>query len=165
MTGAGGGLGRVYALELAQRGARVVVNDYGGARDGSGAGAASAADAVVAEIVQAGGAAIANYDSVATREGGEAIVKAALDAYGRVDILINNAGILRDKSFANLTPEMWEGVLARAPARGVQRDAAGVPGDEGEGLRSDRDDDVGGGPVWELWAERTIRRPRWGWWA
>jgi len=112
VTGAGGGLGRVYALELAKRGAKVVVNDLGGARDGTGTGSARPADAVVQEIVAAGGEAIANYDSVATLEGGETIVQTALDSFGRVDILVNNAGILRDKSFAKMTPELWEGVLA-----------------------------------------------------
>ncbi len=111
VTGAGGGLGRVYALELAQRGAKVVVNDLGGARDGSGSGSARPADAVVREIQEAGGEAIANYDSVATPEGGEAIIQTALNQFGRVDILINNAGILRDKSFAKMEPAMWEGVL------------------------------------------------------
>ncbi len=110
VTGAGGGLGRAYALELAQRGAQVVVNDLGGARDGTGA-SASMADAVVQEIIEAGGQAVANYDSVATLEGGENIVQTALDNFGRVDILINNAGILRDKSFANMTPEIWQVVL------------------------------------------------------
>jgi NAD(P)-dependent dehydrogenase (short-subunit alcohol dehydrogenase family) len=112
VTGAGGGLGRVYALELAKRGAKVVVNDLGGARDGSGAGSTSSADAVVQEIIAAGGEAVANYDSVATVEGGENIVKTALEHFGRVDILVNNAGILRDKSFVNMTPKMWEPVLA-----------------------------------------------------
>ena len=111
VTGAGAGLGRVYALELARRGARVVVNDFGGARDGSGAGSASPADAVVAEIRQLGGAAVANYDNVATSQGGENIVKTALDAFGRVDILVNNAGILRDKSFSRMEPENWHAVL------------------------------------------------------
>jgi NAD(P)-dependent dehydrogenase (short-subunit alcohol dehydrogenase family)/acyl dehydratase len=110
VTGAGGGLGRVYALELARRGARVVVNDLGGARDGMGA-STRPADAVVQEITAAGGEAVASYDTVATQEGGEKIVQTALDHFGRVDILINNAGILRDKSFAKMTPEMWVGVL------------------------------------------------------
>ena len=111
VTGAGGGLGRIYALELAKRGAKVVVNDLGGARDGTGQ-STSMAEAVVKEITDAGGQAIANYDSVTTLEGGENIVQTALDHFGRVDILINNAGILRDKSFAKMTPEMWEAVLA-----------------------------------------------------
>jgi NAD(P)-dependent dehydrogenase (short-subunit alcohol dehydrogenase family)/acyl dehydratase len=111
VTGAGGGLGRVYALELAKRGAKVVVNDLGGPRDGLGDGSSRPADAVVEEIVAAGGEAVANYDSVATLEGGQNIVETALAQYGQVDILINNAGILRDKSFAKMTPEIWEGVL------------------------------------------------------
>ncbi len=110
VTGAGGGLGRSHALALAARGAKVVVNDLGGARDGSGAGS-EMADAVVAEIVAAGGEAVANYDSVATAEGGHAIVATALDAFGRIDIVINNAGILRDSSFAKLEPEAFDLVL------------------------------------------------------
>jgi len=104
ITGAGGGLGRSHALEMAKRGAQVVVNDLGGAVDGSGSGSA-AADLVVKEIEAGGGTAVANYDSVATPEGGEAIVQTALDNFGQVDILVNNAGILRDKSFAKMTPE------------------------------------------------------------
>ena len=112
VTGAGAGLGRAYALELANRGARVVVNDLGGARDGSGAGSAGPADKVVEEIQAAGGEAVANYDSVSTPEGGEAIIQKAVEAFGRVDILINNAGILRDKTLLNMTPEEWETVLA-----------------------------------------------------
>jgi NAD(P)-dependent dehydrogenase (short-subunit alcohol dehydrogenase family)/acyl dehydratase/putative sterol carrier protein len=112
VTGAGRGLGRAYALELARRGARVVVNDPGVARDGSGEVTGAVADEVVAEIRALGGEAVANTDSVTTPEGGERIVQTAIDAFGRVDILINNAGILRDKSFANMTPEMWEAVLA-----------------------------------------------------
>jgi NAD(P)-dependent dehydrogenase (short-subunit alcohol dehydrogenase family)/acyl dehydratase/putative sterol carrier protein len=111
VTGAGAGLGRAYALELARRGAKVVVNDLGGARDGSGDGSAAPADQVVSDIKAAGGEAVANYDNVATAEGGEAIVKTALDAFGTVDILINNAGILRDKSFVKMEPENWHSVL------------------------------------------------------
>ena len=111
VTGAGAGLGRVYALELAKRGAKVVVNDLGGGRDGSGEGSSSPADKVVDEIKALGGDAVANYDSVATAEGGANIVKSALDAFGTVDILINNAGILQDKSFLKMTPENWHIVL------------------------------------------------------
>jgi NAD(P)-dependent dehydrogenase (short-subunit alcohol dehydrogenase family) len=110
VTGAGGGLGRTYALEFARRGAKVVVNDLGGKADGTGAGH-SMADKVVDEIEQAGGKAIANYDSVSTPEGGEAIVRSAVDAFGKVDIVVNNAGILRDKTFAKLEPQDLEIVL------------------------------------------------------
>jgi len=111
VTGAGAGLGRAYALELARRGAGVVVNDLGGARDGSGKGSKSPAEQVVEEIKRAGGEAVANYDNVATPEGGQNIVRTALDAFGRVDILINNAGILKDKSFLKMEPENWQAVL------------------------------------------------------
>ncbi len=102
VTGAGGGLGRCHALLLGSRGAKVVVNDLGGKTDGSGA-SQSAADTVVKEITEAGGTAVANYDSVSTPEGGEAIVQTAMDNFGQVDILINNAGILRDKTFAKMS--------------------------------------------------------------
>jgi NAD(P)-dependent dehydrogenase (short-subunit alcohol dehydrogenase family)/acyl dehydratase/putative sterol carrier protein len=111
VTGAGAGLGRIYALELAKRGAKVVVNDLGGARDGSGDGSKGPADRVVDEIKALGGKALANYDSVATVEGGEHIVESAMDAFGTVDIVINNAGILRDKSFLKMEPENWQIVL------------------------------------------------------
>lgn len=110
VTGAGGGLGREHSLLLGRRGAKVVVNDLGGAVDGTGSGQ-TMADKVVEEIRAAGGEAIANYDSVTTPEGGEAMVKVALDAFGGVDIVINNAGILRDKSFPKLTNEELESVL------------------------------------------------------
>ncbi|MCF8110660.1 MAG: SDR family NAD(P)-dependent oxidoreductase [Desulfobacteraceae bacterium] len=112
ITGAGGGLGRAYALELASRGARVVVNDLGGARDGTGDGSTAPAQKVADEIKAAGGEAVANYDNVATPEGGENIIKCAMDNYGRVDILINNAGILQDKSFIKMEPENWNAVLS-----------------------------------------------------
>ena len=107
VTGAGAGLGKTYALELAKRGAKVVVNDLGGARDGSGA-SHNAADVVVDEIKKAGGQAVANYDSVATVEGGENMVKTAVDNFGKLDILINNAGILRDKSLSKMTEQEWD---------------------------------------------------------
>jgi NAD(P)-dependent dehydrogenase (short-subunit alcohol dehydrogenase family) len=101
VTGAGGGLGRAHALALARRGAKVVVNDMGGARDGSG-GSASAAQAVVDEIRTAGGEAVANHASVTDFAAVQAMVQDAMDAWGRVDILVNNAGILRDKTFAKM---------------------------------------------------------------
>jgi len=110
VTGAGGGLGRCHALLLAERGARVVVNDLGGSASGEGSDE-TAADRVVAEIEAAGGVAVANHDSVATAEGGEAIVAAALDAFGQVDVVVNNAGILRDQSFAKMSPENVDAVI------------------------------------------------------
>ena len=110
ITGAGGGLGRCHALELARRGARIVVNDLGGSVSGEG-GDKSPADHVVEEIEALGGEAVADANSVATAEGGEAIVKTAMDAFGTVDIVINNAGILRDKTFHNLTPDLVEPVI------------------------------------------------------
>jgi NAD(P)-dependent dehydrogenase (short-subunit alcohol dehydrogenase family) len=110
VTGAGGGLGRAHALELARRGARVVVNDLGGAVDGSG-GSSKAAQDVVAEIEALGGKAIANGGSVGDREGAQSIVRDAVQVFGTVDILINNAGILRDKSFAKMPLDDFELVL------------------------------------------------------
>jgi NAD(P)-dependent dehydrogenase (short-subunit alcohol dehydrogenase family) len=110
ITGAGGGLGRSHALLLASRGAKVVVNDLGGAFDGTGAGT-TMAEKVAEEIRAAGGEAVPNYDGVDTWAGGQAIVKTALDAFGKVDILINNAGILRDKSFMKLDEEDIDKVL------------------------------------------------------
>jgi NAD(P)-dependent dehydrogenase (short-subunit alcohol dehydrogenase family) len=110
VTGAGGGLGRCHALDLARRGARVVVNDLGGAMDGTG-GNSEAALAVVEEIKAAGGEAIANGGSVADEKGAKSLVADAMDAWGRVDILINNAGILRDKSFAKMSMEDFRTVV------------------------------------------------------
>lgn len=110
VTGAGGGLGRQHALLLASRGARVVVNDLGGSVSGVGADTGPA-EAVAQEIRAQGGEAVSDGNSVSTPEGGEAIVQSALDNFGRVDIVVNNAGILRDKTFHNLTPELLEPVL------------------------------------------------------
>ena len=110
VTGAGNGLGKAYALELGKRGAKVVVNDLGGAVDGSGSGN-SPADDVVNEIIENGGEAVANYDSVATKDGGESIVQTAVDSFGTVDAVINNAGILRDKSFANMTEKEFSLII------------------------------------------------------
>jgi NAD(P)-dependent dehydrogenase (short-subunit alcohol dehydrogenase family) len=110
VTGAGNGLGKAYALELGKRGAKVVVNDLGGAVDGSGS-ANSPADDVVNEIIENGGEAVANYDSVGTKDGGESIVQTAIDSFGTVDAVINNAGILRDKSFANMSEEEFSLII------------------------------------------------------
>ncbi len=110
ITGAGGGLGREHALEFARRGARVVVNDLGGSVDGSG-GSKGPAEEVVSEIEAMGGEALADGNSVATEAGGEAIIKSAIDNFGRVDIVVNNAGILRDKTFHNMTDELLTPVI------------------------------------------------------
>jgi len=110
ITGAGQGIGRAHALAMASRGARVVVNDLGGAEDGTG-GSTSVADAVVDEIRSAGGDAVADHSSVATAEGGRNIVQTALDHYGTVDILVANAGILRDRTFLKMSLEDFEIVV------------------------------------------------------
>ena len=112
ITGAGNGIGRSHALLFAKEGASILVNDVGGARDGSAVGSIGAAEMVVKEIVAAGGKAAASTDSVATVEGANAIVKKAVDAFGKVDILVNNAGILRDKTFLKTDEDMWDSVLA-----------------------------------------------------
>ena len=110
VTGAGAGLGRCHALEFAKRGAKVVINDLGGARDGVGSSDA-AANKVVEEIKALGGEAVPNYDNVATVEGGKGIVQTAIDAFGKVDILVNNAGILRDCTFHKMEEENWDAVV------------------------------------------------------
>ncbi len=112
VTGAGAGLGRLYAIDLAKRGAKVVVNDLGGSVDGTEEGSSRPADKVVDEIQALGGEAVANYNSVDFPEGGENIVKTAVDAFGKVDILVNNAGILRDKSFLKMEPDNWDAVVS-----------------------------------------------------
>ena len=135
VTGAGGGLGRSHALALAAEGAKVVVNDPGVSRDGSGGAGGKMADAVVDEIKKAGGQAVASYDSVA--DAGDKIVKTAVDAFGTVDILVNNAGILRDKTIHNMTDDMWDLVIA-VHLRGTflcTRAAARVMKEKGTGGR------------------------------
>jgi len=111
VTGSGGGIGREHALAMAKEGGKLVINDLGGSRDGSGSGSAMA-DAVVEEIKSAGGEAVANYDSVATVEGGANIVQTAIDAFGQLDVCVNNAGILRDKTLSKLDEGMWDSVIA-----------------------------------------------------
>ena len=111
VTGAANGLGKSHALSLAKLGAKVVVNDFGGARDGTG-GSSEAAEKVVAEIKAAGGEAIANGADVSSEEQVDAMVKQTLDQWGRIDILVNNAGILRDKSFAKMEMSDWDKVVA-----------------------------------------------------
>lgn len=111
VTGSGGGIGRAHALLLAKEGAKLVINDLGGTRDGAGSDT-SAAKIVADEIKKLGGEAVPNYDSVATAEGAANIVKAAVEAFGRADILVNNAGILRDKSFLKMDEGMFDTVIA-----------------------------------------------------
>ena len=110
VTGSGRGIGRGIALLFAEEGAKVVVNDIGGAVDGTGT-SSSPADDVVNEIKQNGGEAVANYDSVATMDGGESIIKTALDAFGKLDIVVTVAGILRDRMLFNMTEEEWDDVI------------------------------------------------------
>ncbi len=110
VTGAGRGIGRGIAILMAEEGAKVVVNDLGGAADGTGA-EKKVADEVVAEIKAAGGEAVANYDSVTTVEGGESIIQTAINSFGKLDILVNNAGILRDRMIFNMAPEEWDAVI------------------------------------------------------
>jgi NAD(P)-dependent dehydrogenase (short-subunit alcohol dehydrogenase family) len=110
VTGAARGIGREIALLMARHGAAVVVNDFGGGADGSGA-SRTPADDVVNEIKAAGGTAVANYESVATMSGGQSIIQTALDHFGKVDIVVNNAGILRDRMIFNMTEEEWDGVI------------------------------------------------------
>ena len=110
ITGAGRGIGREHALLFAAEGARVVVNDLGGSSTGTGSDE-SPAEQVVAEIIAAGGEAIANYDDVTDWRGAERLISSAIDAYGDVDILVNNAGILRDRMLANMSEEEWDSVI------------------------------------------------------
>src|SRR2546421_2753188 len=117
ITGSGGGLGRAHALLLAHEGAKVVVNDLGGARDGTGKGN-TAAEKVVEEIKAAGGQAVPSYDDVSERAGAENMVKTELSAFGQLDILVNNAGILRDKTMLKMDDAMWD-VVVKVHLRGT----------------------------------------------
>jgi NAD(P)-dependent dehydrogenase (short-subunit alcohol dehydrogenase family) len=111
ITGAGGGVGRSHALAFAQTGAKVVVNDLGGARDGSG-GDAGPAETVAAEIRAAGGEAVANTDNIATQAGADNLIRQAIETYGDVHVVVNNAGILRDKMLVNMSESDWDAVVA-----------------------------------------------------
>ena len=117
VTGAGGGIGREHALALSKEGAAIMVNDLGGARDGTGSGH-TMAEKVVAEIKALGGEAAANFDDVSSMDGARRILKTALDAFDRVDAVVNNAGILRDKSFANMTEDLWD-IVVKVHLRGT----------------------------------------------
>src|SRR5882672_11947949 len=110
VTGAGRGIGREHALMLAAHGARVVVNDLGGSRDGTGA-SSTPADAVVAEIRAAGGEAVANADDISDWQGAERLIRRAVDAFGGLDVLVNNAGILRDRMLVNMAEAEWDAVI------------------------------------------------------
>ncbi len=110
VTGGGGGIGREICMLMAKEGARVVVNDYGTTPDGSGQ-STSTADKVVADIVKDGGVAVPNYDSVASWQGGENIIKTAVNKFGRIDILVNNAGVLRDRMIFNMSEQEWDIVI------------------------------------------------------
>ena len=134
ITGAGGGLGRQHALLMASRGALIVINDLGGAVDGSGSDK-GAAERVVDEIKALGGEAVADTNSVATPEGGKAIVQTAVDAFGKVDVVVNNAGILRDKAFGNMEPELLDPVIDvhLKGAFNVTRAAWGIMKEQGYG--------------------------------
>src|SRR5712672_1225770 len=110
VTGAGGGIGRAEALLFAREGAQVVVNDVRGGRDGAGQ-SNQMADEIVREIETAGGTAIANYDSVSTLSGAEKIIKTAVERFGRLDVLVNNAGILREKTLLKIDEAMWDVVI------------------------------------------------------
>jgi NAD(P)-dependent dehydrogenase (short-subunit alcohol dehydrogenase family) len=118
ITGAGNGIGRAHALLFAKEGAKVVVNDLGGARDGSGAGNARPAQQVADEIIAAGGQAVANYDDVSERAGAEAMVKQTVDAFGQLDVLVNNAGILRDKTLLKMEDPNWD-IIMKVHLRGT----------------------------------------------
>ena len=128
VTGAGGGLGRSHALDLASRGAKVVVNDLGGSVDGASKGSSSAAEKVVEEIKAAGGEAIANGASVTDVDQVKEMVKQTMDAYGRIDILVNNAGILRDKSFSKVEDEDFRTVTGINTIDSVQTNTYNGPG-------------------------------------
>ena len=156
VTGAGGGLGREYAVFLASVGAKVVVNDLGGARDGSGAGTAMA-DSVVDEIRAAGGEAVASYDSVATEEGAAAIVATALDTFGAAHGLVNNAGILRDMSFSKMTTRIVGPGACGPPRRRLPHEQGRLAALPRAGVRPDRDGELDQRPVRQLRAGELRR--------
>jgi len=155
VTGAGGGLGKQHALALAKRGAKVLVNDLGGNVHGEG-GSVSAAQAVVDEIISAGGEAIANGASVTDYEAVQAMVKQAMDKWGRVDILVNNAGILRDKSFSKMEISDFRLVMEVHVMGAVHCTKAVWPA--GSKLWPHRHDHFFKWPVRQLWTSQLWRR-------
>ena len=157
VTGAGGGLGRCYALELARRGAKVVVNDLGGALDGT-SGSASLAQAVADEITAAGGVAVANHDSVTDRAAAQRMVDEAVSRFGSLDILVNNAGILRDKTFVKLELDDFQKVVDVHLMGSVNVTKAAFPVMKEKGLRPDRPHHLLVGPLRELRTDQLRRR-------
>ena len=162
VTGAGRGLGRLYALELARRGASVIVNDLGGTMHGEGADT-TVADEVVAEIEGAGGVAVASHDSVASPEGGEAIVRTAVERFGRLDAVVSNAGIFNSIAFDELSADDWRRMLSVHLDGGFYLSQPAYRGDEEAGATAGSCSSPRREECSASRGNPTTRRPRLGW--